>query len=191
MGEESDLVVHCFEGTVGEAVAEEVEDAVEVFGDGVGDAAEGLEARAFRGLDPGVEGVPSPAGVDVVVGGEEVFLEQVGAEDLPVELFELAQSLAFGFFQVPGSFQEDEAGVLEFSAVGLGQLSDLLPAHLIESIVEEAFDVEAVEDDLRVGAASFDRFDEGIGHVDGHEQAPASSSSRSMASGGPPPPPIA
>jgi hypothetical protein len=30
--------------------------------------------------------------------------------------------------------------------------------------------VKAVEDDLGVGAASFDHFDEGVGHVDGHPQ---------------------
>jgi hypothetical protein len=44
MGEEADFVVHTFEGAVGKAVAEEVEDAVEVVEDGGGDTAEGLEA---------------------------------------------------------------------------------------------------------------------------------------------------
>ncbi len=55
MGEEADLVVRAFEGSVGEAIAEEVKDAVEVFGDGDGDAAEGLESRAFGGVEPGKE----------------------------------------------------------------------------------------------------------------------------------------
>lgn len=169
MGEEADLVVHAFEGSVGEAVAEEVEDAVEVFGDGVGDAAEGLEARASGSVDPGVEALPSPAGVNVVVGGKEVLLEQVGAEDFPVELLEPVQPLAFGLLQVPRSFQESEACVFEFPAVGCRQLSDFLPADGIEGLVEESFDVEAVEDGLGVGAASFDGLDEGVGHVDGDE----------------------
>jgi hypothetical protein len=44
VGEEADFVVHAFEGSVGEAIAEEVEDTVEVELDGRSDAAEGLEA---------------------------------------------------------------------------------------------------------------------------------------------------
>jgi hypothetical protein len=50
-----------------------------------------------------------------------------------------------------------------------GKPCDFLSADRIESVVEESFDVEAVEDDFGVGAASFDRFYEGVGHVDRDE----------------------
>jgi hypothetical protein len=107
--------------------------------------------------------------VGVVVGGEEVFFEKVGSEELPVDLFQFAEPLSFGISEVPRSLQENEAGVLQIPAVGAGKLRDFLPADLIEGIVEETFDVEAVEDDFRIGAAPFDRLDEGVGHVDGDE----------------------
>src|SRR5712692_14541 len=121
-------------------------------------------------MDPGAEALASPAWMGIVVGGEEVFFEQVGAEDFSIELFKLAQPLSFGVFQVPGSFQEGEAGVLQIVAFFPGEPCDLLAADRVEGFVEEALDMEAVEDDLGVGAAPFDRFDEGVGHVDGHQQ---------------------
>lgn len=105
----------------------------------------------------------------IVVGGEEVFLEQVGSEELPIDLFQFAESLSFRASEIPRSLQEYEAGVLQIPAVGVGELGDFLSADLIEGVVEETFDVEAIEDDFRIGAAPFDRLDEGVGHVDGDE----------------------
>lgn len=46
---------------------------------------------------------------------------------------------AFGMSEVPGSFQEKEAGVIEISALGLRELGDFLPADLIERVMVEAF----------------------------------------------------
>src|ERR1700693_4742849 len=115
------------------------------------------------------EGPVGRAGVGVVVGGEEVFLEQVGTEDFSIEPFESTEPLSFGVFQVTRRFQENDAGVLEISAFFPRKPCDFLSADRIEGVVEESFDVEAVEDDFGGGAASFDRFDEGVGHVDRDE----------------------
>jgi hypothetical protein len=89
--------------------------------------------------------------VGAVVGSEEVFLEQGGAEDSSIDSFESTKPLSFGVYQVPGSFEENEAGVLEMSAFFPGKPCDFLTADRIEGLVEESFDVEAIEDDFGGG----------------------------------------
>lgn len=67
----------------------------------------------------------------VVVGGEEVFLEQVGTEEFSVGFFEVAETFSFVSLQVPGGFEQEEAGFLQVTAVGIGELSDFLPTDLV------------------------------------------------------------
>jgi hypothetical protein len=81
----------------------------------------------------------------------------------------MAEAVSFVGSEVPRSLEQEEAGVLQVWALGLGQLSDFLPADLIEGVVEEALDVEAVEDDLGVRAAALDHIDVGVGHVQGYQ----------------------
>jgi hypothetical protein len=94
MGDESDLIVHAFERTVGEAVAEEVEDALEVELDGGGDAAKGAKSRAYCPTDPAPHSEARPARVGAGVCSEEVFLEQVGAEEPAVGFFQMAEAVS-------------------------------------------------------------------------------------------------
>jgi hypothetical protein len=81
----------------------------------------------------------------------------------------VAEALAFAAVEVPRGLEQEEAGVFESWALGLRQLSDLLPANLIEGVVEEALDVEAIEDDFGVGAAALDHLDVGVGHIEGNQ----------------------
>jgi len=79
----------------------------------------------------------------------------------------IVEDARIGFGAVVGVFEQEPAQSLKrFSLIGRGP-APLLLANLIERLVESLDDVEAIENNLGVGAELLDGADKGLRHVAG------------------------
>lgn len=168
-GDGPDLAVESFGGPVRQARADVLEDSLQVLLDGEGDAFEVLKAAVTRFRDPELEPATSDVDLTPVEDGRQGLLEHVGSEEWLVRLFELRQRLGLDIRQVPRALLQGPPGPLESGLrIRAVRLADLVAACLVECVLGESLDVEAVEDQLGLGARLGHRLDVGPREIDRH-----------------------
>ena len=142
-------------------------DAVEVLVDRAGHPDEVSKPAAASFGDPALKSLAGDVDLASVEDGSQGVLEQVSPVETPVGPLEVRERLDVDVGQVPGTLLERPArsleDVLRLPAFGG---ADLVTAGLVESILSEPLDVEAIEDELRIRARLGHRLDVGTGEID-------------------------
>ena len=115
--------------------------------------------------EPALQVPLGPAGAAVGPEMREELLEQIGAVDLQVEVFELAQAAVLRFGEIPGILQPDEARLVHQRLVRRSLLADLVAADLVDRLHEMTHDVELVEHQHRLACSVLDDVDVRLPHI--------------------------
>lgn len=161
------LTVEALDATVVEASADVREDAFAVLLDRVAGSHESRPPRRLRPLNPLVEFLGCDVDLSTVQDREERLLEQVGAVDRQVLLFEVGEFRLLEFGEIPMALLQRPPSLLEVGLLVRSGSANLLPTDFVKGIVDEALNVEAIEDERCVGDRFAHRLDVGAGHVDG------------------------
>jgi hypothetical protein len=145
-GDGAGLAVEALDAAVVQAGGDVGDDAVEVGADGLRELLEGPEARPSRPADPILEATAGDVDLAAVEDLGERLLEQVGAVERLVGLLDDGELGLLVDGEVPGVLLQRITGVLErCGLVGALEGARLLASHLVDRVVGEALDVEAVE----------------------------------------------
>ena len=115
--------------------------------------------------EPALQVPLGPAGAAVGPKMREELLEQIGAVDLQVEVFELAQAAVLRFGEIPGILQPDEARLVHQRLVRRSLLADLVAADLVDRLHEMTHDVELVEHQHRLACSVRNDVDVRLPHI--------------------------
>lgn len=110
---------------------------------------------------------PRDVGLLAVEDVRECLLEQIRAVETLVRPLQVSELVTLFLRQVPRVLLQRVPRSLQYVFFGRVGLSNLGAAYLIESVMCEPLQMEAVEDDLRVRYCLRDSLDVGSGHVDG------------------------
>lgn len=125
------FVVQSFHGAVVNRHAEVVQDVIFVTAHQPSEVSHWRQPRMGCPPEPSVEVALRPARSPVAPEVSEQFLEQVGAVDLEVQSFELAQAQRLLVGQIPRVLQPDVSGLGHQRLVLSALLADLIPSHLV------------------------------------------------------------
>src|SRR3990172_9414745 len=183
-GEEDHVGVGVESAEAAGAVVDQARDAIEAFGDGVGEAGadEGEDAvemvakrvdELSQGWQAAAQGSARPAFEEALGGpgclvGPEVFkfiFQAPGAVDAAVGAFEFAERARVLARAVRGVTVEDPAQALECQPLGFVRLAPLFFADLIDGAIEGFDDMEAVDDEGSIGAVVADGAQVSFAHV--------------------------
>ena len=165
MADHLDLVVHAFEGSVGDTDVRPSQHAIEVIPD--------HSCKLLERLESGVAGPPEPlpqirlrpTGLKILPELLEGLFEKIRLGDREIELQNLSQSLPFIRLEVPGVLDENPPAFLDREPFLRGQRGDDLAAHVIHRSREMLNDVESVEHHRRLGHMTPDTGQIGRPHV--------------------------
>src|SRR5487761_1831220 len=165
MAHHLDLVVHAFQGAVGNSQPGPGQDTVEMGTEHAHEFLEGLEPGAHRRMHPAFEVLFSPSRLAVIPEELKSFLQIVGAHDGRVPAHQGREALALVGPQVPGVLQQQEARSFEEGLLPAAQTAYLTPSYFIDRPVEVLHEMEAVEEDLGVGGVELNGLQVGLPHI--------------------------
>src|SRR5262245_10285279 len=145
-----DLVVHAFDGSVGNASLGPGEDAVEVAPQHLCEFLERLQFRPHRRVDPfGQVLLGTPW---LLKGPEQLegFLQIPGAHQWCVPLDQRGESLLLVAAEIPWILQQQPARSLESRSLLISESAPQVAARRIHRLIEMLDDVKPIKQDLRV-----------------------------------------
>ncbi len=158
-------VIQPFHDAIIDRHTEVVEDLLFVSSHHPGKNTYRLEPRVGGPPKPSFEVPPGPASVGVVPEMTEQLLEQVGAIDLEVELFEFTETKGLALGEVPGILEPDESRPVHQGLVRQPPLADLISSNLIDSFHQMTHDMKLAEGQHGLGRLRLDDVNIRLPHV--------------------------
>jgi len=152
VADQFDLVVHAFEGAIGDPKPGPSQDAIEMSSQPPDHALEGLQPRAHRRMHPALQMLFGAGRLTVAPEELESFFEIVSPDDGRIPTHQGGERLAFAGTQAPGVLQQQEASSLKDGLLLPHQALHFAAPDLIHGPVEVLHEGKAVEEDLSLGS---------------------------------------